>query len=407
MRAVYIVLDSLGLGGAKDAADFGDVGANTFGHIAEWAEQGKADQDGLRQGPLHIPNLLRLGLGEALRLSSGMALSSLRYDGAAGALFGAADENSFGKDTPSGHYEMTGVPVLFDWMVFPKEYPAFPTWLTDRIIDAFDLPGILGNCHASGTEIIARLGDEHIATGMPIFYTSADSVVQVAAHEEHFGLQRLMDICETIRGYEELATMGRVIARPFVGNGKDQPYQRTFNRRDFAKPCHDDTLLDVAQRAGVPVIALGKVGDIFAMRGISESVKAGGNEAVVDALIDALKRNDPHAVLFANLVEFDSEFGHRRNVPGYANALEAFDRRLPEIEKNLCDGDLVVITADHGNDPTWPGTDHTRERVPVLFFGPSVKTGSIGVRDSFADIGQTFAQHLNLSPLKCGRSVME
>ena len=407
MRAIYIVLDSLGLGGAKDAASFGDVGANTFGHIAAWAEQGKADQAGLREGPLHIPNLLRLGLGEALKVSSGMDLASLRYDGAVEGLFGAADENSYGKDTPSGHYEMTGVPVLFDWMVFPKEVPAFPKWLTDRVIDEFDLPGILANSHASGTEIIARLGDEHIATGKPIFYTSADSVVQVAVHEEHFGIERLMDICKAIRSYPELETMGRVIARPFVGNGKDQPYKRTFNRKDFAKPCHEPTLLDVAHDDGVPVVALGKVGDIFAMRGISKSVKAGGNEAVVDALLDALKNDEDRAILFANLVEFDSEFGHRRNVPGYADALEAFDRRLPEIEAHLREGDLVVITADHGNDPTWPGTDHTRERAPVLFFGPAAGSGSVGVRDTFADIGQTFAQHLNLPPLKCGQSVME
>ncbi|MGD8326283.1 MAG: phosphopentomutase [Sphingomonadales bacterium] len=403
MRAIYIVLDSLGVGGAPDAPAYGDEGSNTLGHIALACARGEADVEGLRSGPLDIPNLKRLGLGYALDLASGVDV--LKNGAAPQGLATACAETSKGKDTPSGHFEMTGVPVMFDWMVFPKTVPAFPEWLTQRLIKDAGLPGLLGDCHASGTEIIARLGDEHIATGKPIVYTSADSVLQIAAHEEHFGLERLYELCELARSYPELEAMGRVIARPFVGNGRDEPYKRTYNRRDFAQPCPDENLLDKAVAADLPVIAIGKVGDIFAHRGVSKVVKAGGNPAITDALIKAMQEEQGPCVIFANLVDFDSEFGHRRNVPGYAKAIEDFDKRLPEIEAALRDGDIAVLTADHGNDPTWEGTDHTREQVPAVFFGPGVKAGVAEGRKSFADIGQSFAGYLNLTPLKHGTSI--
>ncbi|MFZ5608800.1 MAG: phosphopentomutase [Pseudomonadota bacterium] len=403
-RAVYIVLDSLGIGGAPDAARYGDEGANTLGHIALACAQGRADVAGVREGPLCIPHLARLGLGNALETASGVDLLA-RREGVTG-LYASACERSLGKDTPSGHFEMTGVAVRFEWMTFPRTVPAFPAWLTERLIAQAGLPGILGDCHASGTEIIAELGARHIASGKPILYTSADSVVQIAAHETHFGLERLYDLCARVRGYPELEAMGRVIARPFVGDGATTPFTRTYNRRDFAQPCPAPNLLDDAVAVGIPVIAIGKVGDIFAHRGISKVVKAGGNEAVVEALIATLAQAPDPAIVFANLVDFDSAFGHRRDVAGYAAALEAFDRRLPEIEAGLRPGDLAVLTADHGNDPTAPGTDHTREQVPAVFFGPQVSGGGAGVRETFADMGQTFARHLGLPSLREGAALL-
>lgn len=403
MRAVYIVLDSLGVGGARDAAHYGDEGSNTLGHIALACARGEADVDGLRIGPLHIPNLIRLGLGDALNVASGFDL--LKSKSGIEGIATSAQEQSKGKDTPSGHFEMTGVPVMFDWKTYPKTVPAFPNDLIDRAIADGELPGILGNCHASGTEIIAELGDEHIRTGKPIFYTSADSVVQIAAHEEHFGLERLYRLCELLRGYDNLRSVGRIIARPFLGDGKAQPYKRTYNRRDFAQPCPGENLLDKAVAAHIPVTAIGKVGDIFAHRGISKVVKAGGNPAITDALIKALYEEPSPGIIFANLVDFDSEFGHRRNVPGYAKALEDFDKRIPEIEAALKPGDIAVLTADHGNDPTWEGTDHTREQIPAVFFGTNMDSRVIGARDSFADIGQTFARHLRLNALEHGQAI--
>lgn len=406
-RAIYIVLDSLGVGGAPDADSFGDVGANTFGHIAEACENAQADKPGLRAGPLKVPNLLRMGLGAAMTQASGLKLASLATDGDYTAAWGSAIEQSYGKDTPSGHFEMTGVPVRFDWLMFPRENPAFPAWLLDFLQKEADVPGFLGMSHASGPEIIDRFGLEHMESGKPILYTSADSVLQIAAHEESFGLERLYELCAIARAHPELEMLGRVIARPFIGDGASQPFRRTFNRRDLAMPCPGDTLLDLAVAAGQSVTAIGKVSDIFAGRGITKKVTAGDNEDIVGKLIASIKSDDQSGVIFANLVEFDSEFGHRRDVPGYAAALEWFDTILPEIRAAMQPGDVAVITADHGNDPTAPGSDHTREQVPAIFFGAGVHPANLGVCDGMADIGQTMAQHLGLGPLGEGKALFE
>lgn len=398
-----MVLDSFGIGGAPDAEKFGDLGSDTLGHIAEACAAGKADQDGLRQGPLRLPNLDRLGLGRAAYASNNKKVPGLDYDGEAEGLWGYAAEISNGKDTPSGHWEIAGVPVLFDWGYFPHEVPCFPQGFTDAAIEKGNLPGVLGNRHASGTEIIADLGEVHIQSGKPIFYTSADSVVQIAAHEDHFGLERLYDLCEICRDLSDPLNIGRVIARPFVGSSAAD-FTRTGNRRDYSVLPPEPTLLDRAEAAGRNVVAVGKISDIFAHQGVTRLHKATGNEALMDATIKAIDEADAGDLVFTNFVDFDSLYGHRRDVPGYAAALEAFDRRVPEIAARLQPGDLVIMTADHGCDPTWPGTDHTREHVPVLAFGPNIKGGTFGGLKTFADVGETIAQHLGLPKGRHGRS---
>ncbi len=399
-RAILIVLDSFGLGAAPDAADFGDVGADTFGHILQAAEQGDADNNE-RQGPLNIPNMTKLGLQAAHQnYISGEEVS----DGCQG-LYGVAAEKSRGKDTPSGHWEMAGLPVLFDWGYFPETVPCFPKALTDTLIKECNLPGILGNCHASGTEIIERLGDEHIATRKPIFYTSADSVLQIAAHEEHFGLERLYNLCTAARKHVDDLNIGRVIARPFTGTSGN--YKRTPNRKDLAVPPHAPTLLDIMSKEGRPVISVGKIGDIFAHRGTGEVIKAAGNMALVDATLSAMERLPDGGLIFTNLVDFDQSYGHRRDVSGYAQALEEFDARLPEITSSMKADDILVLSADHGCDPTWQGTDHTREVVPVIVYGQRLAPRALGTRDTFADIGQSIAKHLNIEPLEAGTSFLE
>ena len=403
-RAFLFVLDSFGIGGAADAEAFGDLGSDTLGHIARATARGEADRPGLRSGPLNVPNMLALGLGEAAALASGSYPEGLATTQPKG-FFGAAEEVSSGKDTPSGHWEIAGVPVPFDWGYFPNETPSFPKALTDAIIAQAKLPGILGNCHASGTEIIARLGEEHVRTGKPICYTSADSVFQIAAHEDHFGLERLYDLCEIVRKLVDPLNIGRVIARPFLGETAAD-FERAANRRDYAVPPAEPTLLDRVTGAGQKVIAVGKIGDIFAHQGISEVRKAAGNMALFDKALGAMDDARDGDLVFANFVDFDSLFGHRRDVAGYAAALEDFDRRLPEALAKLEDGDLLVLTADHGCDPTWKGTEHTRERVPVLCFGPGYADGPIGVRQTFADIGETVAEHLGLAPGRHGTSFL-
>ena len=399
-RALLIVLDSVGIGGAPDAARFGDEGSDTLGHIAETAAAGRANQEGLRAGPLHLPNLVALGLGQAARIATGRVPPGLEAEPQAG-LWGAAEEISSGKDTPSGHWELTGAPVLFDWGYFPKTEPAFPQKLIDDLIERGGIPGVLGGVHASGTAIIEQLGEEHVRTGKPIVYTSADSVFQIAAHEEAFGLERLYALCEIARKLVDPLNIGRVIARPFVGEGT-KSFQRTANRRDYATPPHEPTLLSRATDAGHEVVSIGKIGDIFAHEGTGKVVKAKGNAALLDAALAAFKDLADGGLVIANLIDFDTEFGHRRDVAGYAAALEAFDARVPEIHAALKVGDLCVITADHGCDPTWAGADHTRERVPVLAFGPGLATGSIGLRNSFADVGATLGVHLGLGPGRHG-----
>jgi phosphopentomutase len=350
----------------------------------------------LRAGPLHLPNLERLGLLAAACLDGGPTPAGLH---------GSAAEVSRGKDTPSGHWEIAGVPVLFDWGYFPRTVPAFPAELVAAILDDTGLPGILGDCHASGTEIIAALGQESIATGRPILYTSSDSVLQIAAHETHFGLDRLHDLCEAARRHVDPLNIGRVIARPFTGETTES-FRRTANRRDYSVPPPEATLLDRAVAAGRRVIAIGKIGDIFAHQGICEVRKGDGNMALFDAMMSALPDARDGDLVFANFVDFDMLYGHRRDVPGYAAALEAFDRRLPELEAALGPGDLAIITADHGCDPTWPGSDHTRECVPVLGFGPGISPRDIGRRSTFADIGESVAAHLGLDPGRHGTSFL-
>lgn len=398
-RAFILVMDSFGIGAAADAERFGDAGSDTFGHIVAACAAGRADKAGLRAGPLRIPNLARLGLVQAAAASTGRAAKGEPCSGA----WGYAVEESRGKDTPSGHWEMAGVPVMFDWGYFPPDYPSFPAALTEALIARAELPGVLGNRHASGTQIIDELGAEHIASGQPIVYTSADSVFQIAAHEEAFGLQRLYDVCLIARELVDDYDIGRVIARPFVG--APGTFKRTGNRRDYAVPPPAPTLLDRLKAAGGEVISVGKVADIFAHRGISRTIKADGNAALFDATLNAASDAGDRALIFTNFVDFDTLYGHRRDVAGYAAALEAFDARLPELERALKPGDVALISADHGCDPTWRGTDHTREHVPVLAFGPDVPPGPIG-RRVFADIGQSLAGHLGLDPLPHGRSFL-
>lgn len=399
-RAILLVLDSFGCGAAADAARFGDEGSDTFGHIHGACASGRADRPGLRAGPLVIPHLARLGLGRAHAASTGGedVLGVVPDLGA----HGFAVETSRGKDTPSGHWELMGVPVDFDWGYFPETRPCFPRDLIAALIEEAGLPGVLGEEHASGTEIIARLGEEHVRTGKPIVYTSADSVLQIAAHEEAFGLERLLATCEIARRLVDPLGIGRVIARPFVG-GSATDFRRTANRHDYAVPPPAPTLLERAKAAGRAVVAIGKIDDIFAHVGPTEVVKAAGNDALFDATLVALDTAPDGALILANYLDFDMEWGHRRDVAGYAAGLEAFDRRLPELLARLRPGDLVIASADHGCDPTFRGTDHTREHVPVLAFGPGIAPRDLG-RVGFADVGATFAAHLGIDGGEHGRA---
>ncbi|MDA8561778.1 phosphopentomutase [Gammaproteobacteria bacterium] len=403
-RAFIILLDSFGVGATDDAEKYGDKDANTLGNIAKYCMEGKANKVGVRSGVLKLPNLSRLGLNEAVKISSGEYAAGLPNPKVLSAAYGCAAEKSFGKDTPSGHWEIAGVPALFDWGYFPPEYPSFPDDLLQDFIKKGNLPGIIGNKHASGTEIIEELGEEHELSGKPIVYTSADSVFQIAAHETSFGLEKLYDLCLLARKLIDPYNVGRVIARPFVGSPGN--YKRTGNRRDYSVPPPAPTLLDDLKSNGREVVAVGKVADIYAHCGITKTIKADGNMSLFDALLKESAIASDGSLVFVNLVDFDMLYGHRRDVVGYANALEEFDKRLPELEKLMQKDDLAIITADHGCDPTQPGSDHTRENIPVLAFGPDVKTKSIGKRETFADIGQTLAKHLNISALKSGLSFL-
>lgn len=404
-RAFLLVLDSFGIGSADDAERFGDAGADTFGHIAAACARGEGDREGLRAGPLTLPNMTRLGLVAAARGATGANPGGLAETYTPAGLWGFAAETSRGKDTPSGHWEMAGVPVLFDWGYFPDTIPCFPADLTDALIARAKLPGILGNTHASGTEIIKELGEEHVRTGKPICYTSADSVFQIAAHEEHFGLERLYAVCEIARDLVDPLNIGRVIARPFTGETAET-FTRTANRRDYSVPPPAPTLLDVASGEGREVIAVGKIGDIFAHQGMTRTIKAAGNDALFDETMRQVREAPDGALVFVNFVDFDMLYGHRRDVAGYAAALEAFDARLPELEAVLKADDIVILTADHGCDPTWRGSDHTREFVPVVGFGPGLAPRALGRRKSFADIGASLASWLALPPLAHGTSFL-
>ncbi|EKD75628.1 MAG: hypothetical protein ACD_44C00075G0002 [uncultured bacterium] len=398
-RAFILLLDSFGIGSSLDAKAFGDEGANTLGHIAQACTEGKADQINVRSGPLHLPCLNQLGLGLALLASSGEKIPGLDHSELKGA-YGYAVETSHGKDTPSGHWEIAGLPVLFDWGYFSNKHPCFPDDLISQLITQATLPGVLGNKHASGTDIIEELGDEHMKTGKPIVYTSADSVFQIAAHEDTFGLNTLYDLCKIARKLVDPYHIGRVIARPFKGTPGH--FYRTANRKDLSTPPPGPTLLDKLIEAKHEVISIGKVADIFAHRGISKTHKADGNDALFQKTLEIMNTAAEGSLVFTNFVDFDSSYGHRRNVIGYAHALEKFDMQLPEFISKLRPDDLAIITADHGCDPTWTGTDHTREHIPVLAFGPQVKPRFIGRRDTFADIGQTLAKHLKIAALDYG-----
>ena len=393
-RAIIIVLDSVGCGGAADAGVYGDAGADTLGHLAAACAEGRGDRAGLRAGPLKLPHLDALGLGLAMRASSGCAAPGFATTTARGQ-WGYGIETSNGKDTPSGHWEIAGTPVAFDWGYFPQTVPTFPESLTAALIAEAKLPGILANRHASGTTIIAELGEEHMRSGKPICYTSADSVFQVAAHEQAFGLDRLYAICKIARRLCDPLAIGRVIARPFVGRTAAD-FARTSNRKDFSIPPLPDNVLQRAVEAGRNVVAIGKIGDIFAHRHTGREIKGRDNAANVDLTLAALGETAEGGLIFVNLVDFDSEYGHRRDVAGFAACLEAFDARLPEIEAAMRADDFCVLTADHGNDPTWRGSDHTREHVPILAFGGGVAPGPIGARASLADIGATVAEWLGL-----------
>jgi phosphopentomutase len=382
-RAFLLVMDSVGIGGAPDASKFGDEGSNTLGHIADSMS-------------LKIPNLISLGLAQALNAASasdhGLDLNAARQGS-----WGFATEVSQGKDTITGHWEMAGVPLQFTWGYFPHTIPAFPQSLMDQIIAQGKLPGLLAMCHASGTQVIEDFGEDHVRSGKPIIYTSADSVIQIAAHEESFGLQRLYAVCKIARELTYNLNIGRVIARPFIGTTAKN-FTRTGNRKDYAVLPPSPTLLDVLSKAGRDVISVGKIGDIFAHSGTGKEFKVSGNDALMTATLGHMDDLADGGFLMTNFVDFDTEFGHRRDAIGYGGALEKFDAQLPRMLTKLRRDDLLIITADHGNDPTWQGTDHTREAVPIL----CNQIFKIGRRDSFSDIGQTIARWLKIPALKSG-----
>ena len=380
-RVVLIVLDSVGIGEMPDAADYGDAGADTLGHT-------------LASRDVRIPNLRAMGLANIRSLSIAPVA---RPSGA----FGRAAMRSRGKDTTTGHWEMAGI-------ITAHPFPTYPNGFPPRVIEPFERAigkKIIGNKAASGTEIIKELGEEHLGTGRPIVYTSADSVFQIAAHEGVVPLEMLYRWCEIAR--EQLTgedLVGRVIARPFIG--EPGSFRRTEARRDYAIDPPEPTLLDRMKSAGLAVTAVGKIGSIFCHRGTTEELPSGNNDASMDQTLRAL-RTDSSGLIFTNLVDFDMLYGHRNDVEGYARALERFDLRLPEIQEAMKDGDLLILSADHGCDPADVSTDHTREYVPVLVWGRRARGAvDLGIRDSLADIGQTVAENFGLE-LRAGRSFLK
>ena len=388
-RAFLIVMDSVGCGGAPDAGDFGDDGANTLAHIARACAGGLAE-DG-RSGPLRMPVLDRLGLSAAVHLASGAAMPGMGAQPMA--RWGAATEISRGKDTLSGHWELAGQPVPWDWTYFPDTTPAFPEALVKQVCALAATSGILGNCHASGVPIIEALGAEHLRTGWPICYTSADSVFQIAAHEQAFGLDRLLALCAALAPDLHAMRVGRVIARPFAG--VPGAFRRTANRHDYAMVPPGPTILTRVQAAGRATNAVGKIGDIFSMQGIGRLWKGASDADLAEHLLTLANTAEPGSLTFANFVEFDSLYGHRRDVAGYARALEWFDGVAGRFMARLGPADLAIFTADHGNDPTWAGSDHTRERVPVLTNLPATGQGPLGLI-GFTDVARLVAGHLGL-----------
>lgn len=379
-----MVLDSAGIGEMPDAATWGDAGADTLGNI-------------FKQRQVNVPNLQSLGLGN-IRPLEGL----LPVEKPIGS-FGKCTLASNGKDTTTGHWEMAGI-------ILEKAFPTFPEGFPPRVIDRFvaetGVPGVLGNVPASGTEIIKELGEEHVRSGKPIVYTSADSVFQIAAHEEVVPIDRLYEMCETARRIlDGEDKVGRVIARPFVGETADT-FKRTENRHDYAVPPPERNLLPLLKNAGLDVVCIGKIASIYDSMGVTEDLTAKNNDQTIDQTVKALNA-DNKGLIFSNLVDFDMLFGHRRDPKGYAAALEHFDARLPEIMAAMKDGDLLIITADHGNDPTFRGSDHTREYAPLLVYGKTATPGvNLGTRGSLADIGQTIAENFGLE-LPAGESFLE
>lgn len=388
-KVVILMMDSFGVGGAKDACLFGDEGANTFFHIQE------------KYKGLMIPNLEKLGLNKILEMSSGKVANLGKGNSLikSCAKYGVMREKSKGKDTISGHWELAGVPVLEEFGHFRLDFPSFPADLVERICKRADLEGILGNKAHSGTVIIEELGEEHLKTLKPIFYTSADSNLQIACHEEKFGLDRLYRLCEI--AFEEVRpyNIARVIARPFVGTKKGE-FVRTKNRKDFAVAPFGETILEKVKKSNKEVVGIGKIPDIYAHIGFTKEVKASGLEELWNKTLSEVKEIKD-GIVFTNFVDFDMNWGHRRDVKGYAEGLEYFDKRLVEIEEVLGDDDICFIVADHGCDPTFSGSDHTRENVLVIMFGKNVKEENIGFRDGFWDVGASIAQYFGLE-FDCG-----
>jgi phosphopentomutase len=401
-RVIVLVLDSFGVGASVDADQYGDQNADTLGHIAAYCARSKQQQG--RGKVLALPHLRQLGLGYLATASSGRIHPGLEPCQSIIGSYGYAVERSVGKDTPSGHWEMMGLPVMAQWHVFPNKEQSIDTTLLAQICEQAKLPGLLGNCHASGTDIIAQHGDESVRSGKPIIYTSADSVIQLAAHDTHFGLERLYQLCLLVRKFADQLNIARVIARPFTG----QPghFTRTPKRRDYATPPHAPTLLNTLHDSQKPVIAVGKIRDIFAGSGITEYHQADDNMALFDTTLALLRQAPKTSLLFTNFVDFDSKYGHRRDLPGYAQALEHFDARLPELYAEMQADDLLILSADHGCDPSFPGSDHTREHIPIMAYGQRFGANYLGRRESFADIGQTIADYLQTQPLNWGISFL-
>jgi phosphopentomutase len=373
-RICLVVLDSAGIGEMPDAAEWGDAGSDTFGHILESRQ-------------VDLPNLQSLGLGNIRRLKCVPAIEKPVGS------YGKCALASNGKDTTTGHWEMAGIVLQ---QAFPTYPNGFPSQIIDRFVNEAHVPGVLGNVPASGTEIIKELGEEHVRTRKPIVYTSADSVFQIAAHEEIIPVDRLYEICEIARRIlDGEDKVGRVIARPFLGSNASD-FKRTENRHDYAVPPPSDNLLPLLKDAGLDVVCIGKIASIYDSVGVTQDLTAKNNEQTIDQTIGALNA-DSHGLIFSNLVDFDMLYGHRRDTEGYARALEHFDSRLPEIFAAMRDDDLLILTADHGNDPTFRGSDHTREYVPLLVYGKSAEQCvDLGTRRSLADIGQTIADNFGL-----------
>ncbi len=390
-RVIWLVLDSFGIGSACDAKEFDDEGSDTFGHIAQ-------------NYKLNIPNLCSLGLLNAYELNNNKTLElKNKSELLENCFYGAAKEQSLGKDTLSGHWEMAGTLMDVALKFYEETIPAFPKELLDEIIKKANLKGTIANKHASGVEVINTYAKEHIETNKPIFYTSADSVIQIAAHEEHFGLDRLYEVCEIVREITKPLGVGRIIARPFLGNEKDG-YARTKNRKDYSLRPSGKSVLEIALENGKEVIGIGKIYDIFAGHGISKKALAYKIDGLANETLNQMNELKKDGIIYTNFVDFDMEYGHRRDVIGYAKALEEFDIKLKEIIENLKEDDLLILTADHGCDPTYKGSDHTREKVPVIGMIKNKKIGNIGIREGFADMGASIAQHLEIPKPKLGTS---